>query len=61
MGNYVLTAFAKSGEKLLDETFEASNDEEAKSIGMKRLEEEGYEEHTHRCVAPNARLVLFHR
>lgn len=61
MANYVLTAFAKSGEKLLDESFEAQTDEEAKAIGTKRLEEEGYEEHTHRCVAPNARLVLFHR
>lgn len=61
MKNYVLTVFSKKGEKLLDETIEAATDEEAKALGMKRLQEEGYEEHTHRCVAPNARLVLFHR
>lgn len=61
MKNYVLTVFSKKGEKLLDETIEAATDEEAKALGMKRLQEEGYEKHTHRCVAPNARLVLFHR
>lgn len=27
---FVLTAFDKNGEKLLDETFEAANEEEAK-------------------------------
>jgi len=61
MGDYVLTVFSKTGEKLLDESFAAQNDDEAKAIGTKRLEEENYSEYTHRCVAPNARLVLFHR
>lgn len=61
MKNYILTVFSKQGEKLLDETIEAKNDDEAKTLGTKRLQEEGYEEHTHRCVAPNARLVMFHR
>lgn len=61
MKNYVLTVFSKKGEKLLDETFSAKHDEEAKAIGLKRLQEEGYEEYTHRCVAPDARLILFHR
>lgn len=61
MGEYILTVFSKSGEKLLDEKFEAKNNEEAKEIGQKRLEEEGYSEHTHRCVSPQAKLVLFHR
>lgn len=60
MANYVLTVFEKSGKLLLDESFEAQNDEQAKEIGMKRIEEEGYEDHAYRCVAPNARLVLFH-
>ncbi len=59
--NYVLTVFSKKGEKLLDESFEAENDEQAKEIGTKRLIEENYDEYTHRCVSPNARLVLFHR
>lgn len=60
MANYVLTVFERSGKLLLDETFEAENDEQAKEIGLKRIQEEGYENHTYRCVAPNARLVLFH-
>ena len=61
MAEYALTVFSNTGENLLNETFAADNDADAKSIGQKRLDEEGYSEHTHRCVAPNARLVLFHR
>jgi len=61
MKNYVLTVFSKSGEKLLDEPFTAQNDEEAKVIGTKRLEEEKYDTYTHRCVTEDARLILFHR
>lgn len=61
MKNYTLTVFSKTGEKLLDESFTADNDDEAKSVGQKKLEEEGYSEYTHRCVAEDARLVLFHR
>ncbi|SHG67312.1 YhzD family protein [Ornithinibacillus halophilus] len=61
MRKYALTVFAKNGEKLLDETFEAENDQEAKTKGGALLEEKGYSEHTHRCVSPDAKLVLFHR
>lgn len=61
MAEYALTVFSKKGENLLNETFAATNDEEAKVIGQKRLDEEGYAEHTHRCVSPNAKLILFHR
>lgn len=61
MKTYNLTVFDKSGEKLLDETFEAENNEKAKEVGTSRLKEEGYSEHTHRCVSPDAKLVLFHR
>lgn len=61
MKTYTLTVFAKSGEKLLDENFSAANDQEAKSIGQSKLEEKGYTEHTHRCVSPDAKLILFHR
>ncbi|SDQ85887.1 YhzD-like protein [Virgibacillus subterraneus] len=61
MRTYVLTVFDKSGEKLLDESFEAPSNDEAKKIGAARLDEEGYSEHTHRCVSPDAKLVLFHR
>lgn len=61
MKTYTLTAFEKNGEKLLDETFTASSDEEAKVVGLKKLKEKGYEDKTHRCVSPEAKLVLFHR
>lgn len=61
MRTYNLTVFDKSGEKLLDESFEAANNDEAKKIGEARLAEEGYSEHSHRCVSPDAKLILFHR
>jgi len=59
--DYTLTVYAKDGENLLDETFSAQNDEEAKEMGTNKLSEHGYAEHTHRCVSPDARLILFHR
>ncbi|PAV29314.1 hypothetical protein CIL05_13035 [Virgibacillus profundi] len=61
MKTYALTVFAQTGEKLLDESFTANNDDEAKEIGKARLEDEGYSEHTHRCVTADAKLILFHR
>ncbi len=61
MKTYVLTVFDKSGEKLMDDTFEATNDQEAKMLGEERLTKAGYLEHTHRCVSPDAKLILFHR
>lgn len=61
MKTYFLTVFDQTGERLLNESFEASDNEEAKKIGQTRLDEEGYSEYTHRCVSPNAKLVLFHR
>ncbi|MBB6454656.1 hypothetical protein HNQ94_003145 [Salirhabdus euzebyi] len=60
MKSYTLTVFEKDGKTLLDESFEANNDQEAKEKGTKLLEEKGYENHTHRCVT-EGRLVLFHR
>ncbi len=61
MKNFVITVFSKTGEKLLDESFSAPNDEEAKNIGRQKLEEKGYSDYTHRCVTEDARLLLFHR
>lgn len=58
---YTLTVFEHTGEKLLDETFEAANDEEAKEVGQSTLEDKNFAEHTHRCVSPEAKLLLFHR
>lgn len=61
MKKYALTVFSKKGEKLLDEVIEAENDGQAKKVGKAKLKENDYEEHTHRCVSPTAKLVLFHR
>ncbi|MBA2174579.1 hypothetical protein H0266_06610 [Halobacillus locisalis] len=61
MKTYFLTVFEKDGTNVLDETFEAEHDDQAKEIGTQKLEEKGFSEHTHRCVAPNGHLVLFHR
>ncbi|WP_347861245.1 YhzD family protein [Salimicrobium sp. PL1-032A] len=61
MKTYFLTVFEKDGTNIVDETFEAKNDEEASTIGKQKLEEQGYEEKTHRCAAPEGHLVLFHR
>lgn len=58
---FTLTAFDKNGEKLLDETFEAANEEEAKKIGEQKLREHGCYDKTHRCTTPSGKLILFHR
>lgn len=60
MKQYKLTVFEKNGEKLLDETFEAANDQEAKQKGEQLLKEKGYKEKTYRCTSPAGKLLLFH-
>lgn len=57
---YKLTAFEPNGEKILDETFEASNDAEAKTRGEELLNEKGALEKTHRCTSSSGKLLLFH-
>ncbi|HZG74080.1 MAG TPA: YhzD family protein [Chondromyces sp.] len=60
MKSYKLTVFEKSGEKLLDEAFEAQHDDEAKAKGEQLLAEKGFADHTHRCTSPAGKLLLFH-
>lgn len=60
MKTYHVTAFSPEGEKLLDETFEAANNEEAKRVGEQILREKNLWEATHRVVSPTGELVLFH-
>ncbi|MHC0036807.1 YhzD family protein [Pseudoneobacillus sp. C159] len=60
MLTYKITAFEPTGEKLLDESFQATNDTDAKNKGEQILNEKGYLEKTHRCVSPTGKLVLFH-
>ncbi|MCZ0757015.1 YhzD family protein [Anoxybacillus sp. J5B_2022] len=61
MPMFTLTAFDKNGEKLLDETFEAANEEEAKKIGEQKLREHHCYDKTHRCTTSSGKLILFHR
>ncbi|GAA0471114.1 YhzD family protein [Alkalibacillus silvisoli] len=61
MKTYHLTVYSKKGESLLNETIEAKDDQEAKMVGTKQLEEQDYHETTHRLVSPDGRLLLFHR
>lgn len=58
---YTLTVFEQNGEKLLDETFEATNDSEAKKAGEARLKDLNFIDKTHRCTSPSGKLLLFHR
>ncbi|PLR86663.1 MULTISPECIES: YhzD family protein [Bacillus] len=60
MKTYKLTAFEKDGEKILDEAFHANNDDEAKAVGEKMLEDKNLLDKTHRCTSPSGKLVLFH-
>ncbi|MBA4535653.1 hypothetical protein H1Z61_00530 [Bacillus aquiflavi] len=57
---YKLTAFEADGEKLLDEAFEALNDDEAKKQAEQMLAEKALLEKTHRCTSPTGKLILFH-
>ncbi|RAS72460.1 YhzD family protein [Priestia endophytica] len=61
MKAYTLTVYESSGEKLLDETFEAENEKEAKKIGVLRLQDMNYQYKTYRCVSSLGKLVLFNR
>ncbi len=60
MGTYFLTVYSPTGEKLLNVSFEAENDTEAKKIGEKRLLEESYHNYTSRLTC-SGKLILFHR
>ncbi|MBO0961324.1 hypothetical protein J1P26_16590 [Neobacillus sp. MM2021_6] len=60
MKNYKLTAFEATGEKILDETFQAENDDAAKKLGEQLLVEKNLLAKTHRCTSPNGKLLLFH-
>lgn len=60
MKTYKLTAFEANGEKIIDESFQAENDDAAKTQGEKLLTEKNLLEKTHRCTSPSGKLLLFH-
>jgi hypothetical protein len=57
---YKLTAFEANGEKILDESFQADNDNKAKEVGEQLLSEKNLLAKTHRCTSPSGKLLLFH-
>ncbi|KAF1680341.1 MULTISPECIES: YhzD family protein [Bacillus] len=61
MADYFLTAFDPSGKTLVNERFEAKNEEEAKTHGETLLKEKELHIHTHRLVNAAGKLILFHR
>ncbi|WP_160724610.1 YhzD family protein [Bacillus sp. USDA818B3_A] len=60
MKTYKLTAFEANGEKILDESLQAENDEAAKKQGEQLLLEKQLLEKTHRLTSPAGKLLLFH-
>ncbi|HSU79735.1 MAG TPA: YhzD family protein, partial [Candidatus Angelobacter sp.] len=56
---YTLTAFDQEGKKLVDETFEAADDQTARTQGEARLEELGFADKTSRVISPVGKLVHF--
>lgn len=60
MRTYKLTAFEKTGKQILDETFTAETDDEARDKGKAILEEKELVNQTHRLASPAGKLLLFH-
>lgn len=55
-----MTAFEQTGKQIMDETFTAETDEEARDKGKAILEEKGLTKQTHRLASPAGKLLLFH-
>lgn len=60
MRTYKFTAYEQTGKLIMDESIEASNDEEAKEKGQMIIEEKNLHERTHRLASPAGQLLLFH-
>lgn len=60
MKEYYLTVYSPSGEHLVNESFTASSDDEAKKIAEQKLSEQNYLDHTHRLTR-SGNLLLFGR
>ena len=60
MKTYKLTAYEPKGKIIMDDSLEASTDEEAKEKGYAILEEKELLETTHRLASPTGKLILFH-
>ncbi|TKD68676.1 YhzD family protein [Pseudalkalibacillus hwajinpoensis] len=61
MEKYIITAFEKNGTNVLDESFEAQDDKEAKKVGEELLKQKGLEKNSARVVSSQGKLILFKR
>lgn len=60
MRTYKLTAYEQTGKLIMEETFTANTDDEAKEKGKSLLEEKELVNQTHRLASPAGKLLLFH-
>ncbi|KXH79302.1 YhzD family protein [Sporosarcina sp. HYO08] len=60
MKAYKLTAYESSGKLIVEDTFEAESDEQAKEMGHALLKEKNLLGQTHRLASPTGKLLLFH-
>ena len=60
MRTYKLTAYEQTGKLIVEETFTANTDDEAKEKGQVLLEEKELTNQTHRLASPAGKLLLFH-
>ncbi|WP_270182423.1 YhzD family protein [Alkalihalobacillus sp. CinArs1] len=61
MEKYIITAFEKDGTTILDDSFEAQNDKDAKKIGQEILNEKGFESKPARVVSSTGKLIVLQR
>lgn len=60
MKTYKLTVYEQTGKLVVEETFAAATDDEAKVEGTKFIEQHAAEEKTYRLASPTGQLLLFH-
>ncbi|MDQ0232322.1 YhzD family protein [Metabacillus malikii] len=59
MKHYCLTAFERNGHMLLNLTFQAKSDTEARQIALKKLSEQNFTQNSYRCTTSQGDLILF--
>jgi hypothetical protein len=60
MKTYKLTAYEPKGKVIMDESLEATTDEDAIEKGQIILDGKNLLETTHRLASPSGKLLLFH-
>lgn len=58
MKSYLITVYDNKGKKLIEETFQAENDQKARNQGKERLQQQGFTNHTSRVTSELGKLIL---